>query len=108
MQQRGFYGIVKFVTAKKAGAGANGRDDYERVPVSGLKKSRKGKHRDLVTRILENLRTLPPDRAVKIPLSSIGGVSVLNLRSAVARATAKENIKVATSADDESFYVWKI
>jgi len=100
--------MVIFVTAKKSGSGANGRDKYERVPIEGLKKSRKGKHRSLVTRILENLKTLPPESAVKIPLSAIGGVSVLNLRSAVARATAKENIKVATSADDESFYVWKL
>jgi hypothetical protein len=108
LQQRRFYGIVTFVTAKKGGSGAKGLQNYERVPVSGLKKNRKGKHRSLVTRILENLKTLPPESAVRIPLSSIGGVSVLNLRSAVSRATAKENIKVATSADDESFYVWKI
>jgi hypothetical protein len=96
------------VTAKKSGSGANGREKYEQVPVSGLKKNRKGKHRGLVTRILENLKTLPPESAVKVPLSSINGVSVLNLRSAVSRASAKENIKVATAADDESFYVWKI
>ena len=96
------------MTTKKAGSGTNGRDKYERVPIEGLKKSRKGKHRALVTRILENLKTLPPESAVKIPLSAIGGVSILNLRSAVTRATAKESIKIATSADDESFYVWKI
>ena len=106
LRLRHFHGIVSFVTAKKTGG--NGRDNYDRVPVAGLKKNRKGKHRALVTRILENLKTLPAESAVKIPLSSIGGVSVLNLRSAVSRATAKENIKVATSADDESFYVWKI
>ena len=106
MQIKCSYGIVMFVTAKKTGG--KGTDDYERVPVSGLKKSRKGKHRTLVTRILENLRTLPSESAMKIPLSTIGEVSVLNLRSAVARATAKEKIKVATSADDDHFYVWKI
>ena len=96
------------MTTKKGGSGVNGREKYERVPIEGLKKSRKGKHRALVTRILENLKSLPPESAVKIPLTSIGDVSVLNLRSAVSRATAKENIKVATAADDESFYVWKL
>jgi len=34
-------------------------------------------------------------------------VKVLNLRSAIVRASAKEGIAVSTSSDDQYFYVWK-
>lgn len=81
--------------------------NYGRVPISGLKKSRKGKHHELLAKIIEDLRDAPAKVAVQIPLSSISGVSVLNLRSAIVRASAKEDIPVSTSSDDEYFYVWK-
>jgi hypothetical protein len=82
--------------------------NYSRVPVSTLKKSRKGKHHALVLKIMEDLRGVEGGYAVKIPLSSTEGVSVLNLRSAITRAAAKEDIHIATSADDENFYAWKV
>lgn len=81
--------------------------NYGRVPISGLKKSRKGKHHELLAKIMEDLRNAPSKVAVQIPLSSIASVPVLNLRSAIVRASAKEGITVSTSSDDEYFYVWK-
>jgi hypothetical protein len=81
--------------------------NYGRVPITGLKKSRKGKHHELVAKILEDLRDVPPKVAVQIPLSSTSGVPILNLRSAIVRASAKEGIAVFTSSDDQYFYVWK-
>jgi hypothetical protein len=81
--------------------------NYARVPVGGLKKSRKGKHHELLLKIMEDLRNAPPTAAVQIPLSSTMDVPVLNLRSAIVRAGAKEGIAVSTSSDDEYFYVWK-
>jgi hypothetical protein len=84
-----------------------GYPNYGRVLVSGLKRSRKGKHHDLLGRIMEELRKSAPSYAVRIPLSGIEGISVLNLRSAIVRAAKKDDIKVATSSDDQNFYVWK-
>lgn len=81
--------------------------NYGRVPISGLKKSRKGKHHELLLKIMEDLRNAPPTVAVQIPLSSVAEVPVLNLRSAIVRASAKEGIVVSTSSDDKNFYVWK-
>lgn len=81
--------------------------NYGRAAIAGLKKSRKGKHHELLAKIMEDLRTSAPGYAVQIPLSAIGGVSILNLRSAIVRAAAKEEICVATSSDDQNFYVWK-
>ncbi|MBV9624573.1 MAG: hypothetical protein JOZ14_11390, partial [Acidobacteria bacterium] len=63
----------------------SGHPNYGRVPIAELKKSRKGKHHHLLGTIMEDLRTSAPEFAVQIPLSKIGGVSILNLRSAIVR-----------------------
>jgi hypothetical protein len=84
-----------------------GYPNYGRVEVKGLKNSRKGKHHELMGKIMEDLRNSQPGFAVQIPLDSIDNVSVLNLRSAIVRAAAKEDIKVTTSSDDRYFYAWK-
>jgi len=85
----------------------NGYPNYGRTLISGLKKSRKGKHHDLMGRIMEDLKKSTPNYAVRIPWSSIKDISVLNLRSAIVRAAKKERIRVSTSSDDKNFYVWK-
>ena len=81
--------------------------NYGRVSINGLKKSRKGKHHELLFKIMQDLRDAAPTVAVQIPLSNIVDVKVLNLRSAIVRASAKEGIAVSTSSDDQYFYVWK-
>jgi len=83
-----------------------GFPNYGRTPIAGLKKSRKGKHHELLLKIMEDLRKSQSGFAVRIPLANID-VSVLNLRSAIGRAASKEKISVATSSDDVNFYVWK-
>ena len=85
----------------------SGFPNFGRTLISGLKKSRKGKHYDLLRKIMQDLRKSQSGFAVKIPLASLDGVSVLNLRSAIVRATSKEKTRIATSSDDEYFYVWK-
>src|SRR5215831_16370493 len=85
----------------------NGYPNYGRTLISGLKTSRKGKHHELMGRIMEDLRKSTPNYAVRVPLSSLEDVSVLNLRSAIVRAAKKEGIRVSTSSDDQNFYIWK-
>ena len=85
----------------------NGYPNYGRTLISGLKTSRKGKHHELMGRIMEDLEKSTPNYAVRIPLSSVEGVSVLNLRSAIVRIANKAGIRVSTSSDNENFYVWK-
>ena len=84
-----------------------GYPNYGRTAIEGLKKSRKGKHHDLMNKIMEDLRESASGFAVRIPLSSTDQVPILNLRSAIVRIAAKEGIAVSTSSDDENFYVWK-
>ena len=78
---------------------------YEQVPTSSVKGHRKGKHHDLVGRILDDLEVLPDGSAIKIPLKSTDGVTLENLRSAIHRATQK--LDVETSSDSEHLYIWK-
>jgi hypothetical protein len=85
----------------------SGYPNYGRVEVKDLKKSRRGKHHDLMGKIMEDLRKSEPGFAVQIPLASTNNIPVLNLRSAIVRAAAKESIKVITSSDDRYFYAWK-
>jgi hypothetical protein len=84
-----------------------GYPNYGRALVAGLKKSRKGKHHDLLSKIMEDLRESAPGFAVRIPLSATAPTPVVNLRAAIVRTAAKEGIAVSTSSDNDNFYVWK-
>jgi hypothetical protein len=79
------------------------------VYVIGKEKSsfRDVKHRKAVSDILGDLSKLNAKEAVKIPLSSLGGEKMQNLRSALNRVTREKNIPVLTSSDDKFFYVWR-
>jgi hypothetical protein len=80
---------------------------YERVPISALLKGRRGKHNELVLGVLRDLSTLPTDQAIRIPLNSVGDVSLMNLRSAISRAARTRKIKIRTYSDSDYFYLWK-
>jgi len=68
---------------------------------------RHGKHRDIVTRILNDLEGLDKGTALKIPLDELSDTKT-NVRSALSRATRKIGKSVGTAADDEHLYVWNL
>lgn len=80
---------------------------YRQVEISNLKRGRHGKHFELVQGIVKELVTLPPGSALEIPLNDVGGIGLANLRSAVHRAAASDNLDIETVADDGKFYVWR-
>jgi hypothetical protein len=80
---------------------------YERVSVSRVKGHRRGKHRELIGGILQDLETLPAGAAIKVPLDGTGGVTLANLRSALHRAAAGLKLQIETASDDHCFYIWK-
>jgi hypothetical protein len=87
--------------------GRNGNDShYAAVNRSDVPQGRKGKHRKVVGDILADLSKLKAQQAVKIPLSSLNGEKMQNLRSALNRATREKNIPVETSSDEKYLYVW--
>jgi hypothetical protein len=68
---------------------------------------RQGKHRSIVTAILNDLAQLKDGSALKVPLNELVE-SKEKVRSALNRATRKAALKVATAADSSFLYVWNI
>ena len=68
---------------------------------------RHGKHRDITTRILDDLDGLENGTALKIPLTELPDTKV-NIRSALNRASRKMGKSVGTAADDDYLYVWNL
>ena len=79
---------------------------FRQVELSALRQGRRGKHHDLVERVLRELQTVPPGSALEIPLASVE-IGLANVRSAVHRGAASKGLEIETLADDENFYVFK-
>ncbi|HLJ28383.1 MAG TPA: hypothetical protein VKY85_16850 [Candidatus Angelobacter sp.] len=75
--------------------------------ISSVPRGRKGKHNEIVAKILTDLERLDMETAILVPLDSLNGEKMENVRSALNRATREKEISVATSADDKYFYVWR-
>ncbi len=80
---------------------------YERVVLADIRRSRRGKHHDLVGGIFQDLESLPEGSAMKIPLNQVDGITLANLRSAVHRASTSRGLEIETLSDEENFYIWK-
>ena len=80
---------------------------YSAMNQSDVPQGRKGKHRKAVGDILADLSKLNARQAIKIPLSSLNGEKMQNLRSALNRVTREKNIPVETSSDEKFLYVWR-
>jgi hypothetical protein len=74
---------------------------------SEIPTGRNGKHKDIVTHILNDLEGLESGLCLKIPLEELPDTKV-NIRSALNRATRKLDKTVATAADDLYLYVWNV
>lgn len=68
---------------------------------------RNGKHKQIVTTILNDLDGLKADSALKVPLAELAE-SKERVRSALNRATRKAGRKVATASDATFLYVWNV
>jgi len=88
--------------------GRNANDThYAALNRSDVPQGRKGKHRKAVADILGDLSKLNAKQAIKIPLSSLNGEKMQNLRSALNRVTREREIPVETSSDEKYLYVWR-
>ena len=66
---------------------------------------RNGKHKSIVTTIIDDLDQLKDGSAIKVPLAELAD-SKEKVRSALNRATRKAGRKVATASDGTYLYVW--
>lgn len=79
---------------------------YESINQADVPKGRDGKHKKIVTQILNDVALLEADRALKIPLAELPD-SKENIRSALNRATRQLGLEVSTSSDSDFLYIWK-
>jgi hypothetical protein len=84
----------------------SGSMKFESVLQVDVPKGRDGKHKEIVTQLLDDIARLDPGSALKIPLVQLPDTKE-NIRSALSRAARQAKINLATSSNDEFLYVWK-
>lgn len=80
---------------------------YDTVDLDQLRRRRRGKHHELMQDVMKDLEILPKGKAIEIPLASVKGVSLANLRAAISRATSAQNLSVKTYSDGKTLFIWK-
>ena len=86
----------------------SGRDRpmFASIPQAEVPKGRDGKHKQIISQVIDAVDGLKNGSALKIALSELPD-SKENIRSALSRATKQKNMDVATSSDENYLYVWK-
>ena len=93
-------------TKSKKAVGGSSKLTFTSVNQSEVPHGRKGKHHDLVNEILADIDGLRTGTALKVPKSAFGDAKLTNVRAALTRAAEQKNVTLATSSDDDFFYVW--
>ena len=81
-------------------------ENFKRVRVAELRQGRRGKHHDAVMPIVDEIESLPDGEAIIIPLGEMQ-IPLMNLRSALTKASAARELRVSTYSDGNSLYVWR-
>jgi hypothetical protein len=79
---------------------------FESILQIDVPQGRDGKHKQIVTQLLQNISRLPPGSALKVPLSKLPDTKE-NIRAALSRAARQSRIDLATSSNEEFLYIWK-
>lgn len=78
---------------------------YKTMVQTSVPQGRNGKHKNVVSVILQDLSQLQDGAAIKVPLAGLAEGKE-KVRSALNRATRKAGLKVQTASDGEFLYVW--
>ncbi len=79
---------------------------FESVQQLDVPKGRDGKHKQIITRLLDDISKLSAGTALKVPLSQLPDTKE-NVRSALSRAARHAGIPLATSSSEDFLYIWK-
>lgn len=79
---------------------------FESIPQTDVPKGRDGKHKQIISQVIDAVERLKDGSALKIALAELPD-SKENIRSALSRATKQKNMDIATSSDEHYLYVWK-
>ncbi|HWC17749.1 MAG TPA: hypothetical protein VG498_12085 [Terriglobales bacterium] len=81
--------------------------NFETIDSLDVPHDRKGKHNALISRIMRDLQIVAPGVALKVPVSALRSQKIENIRAALSREVKKTRLKIATSIDNDYFYVWR-
>ena len=81
------------------------KSTFKTTAIANIPRGRKGKHHSIVTAILKDLDGLQEGKALKIPLAELPD-TVVNVRSALSRATRKLGKDIPTATDENFLYIW--
>ncbi|MGA2889624.1 MAG: hypothetical protein ABSE51_16370 [Terracidiphilus sp.] len=84
-----------------------GLSTFESILQLDVPKGRDGKHKKIITRLLNDIGNLESGSALKVPLQALPDTKE-NIRAALNRATRQKGLEVATSSDAEFLYVWRV
>ncbi len=79
---------------------------FESVLQVDVPKGRDGKHKRIITQLLNDISHLAEGSALKIPLKQLPDTKE-NIRAALSRAARQAEIEIATSSNEEFLYVWR-
>jgi hypothetical protein len=80
---------------------------FKTMVQADVPQGRNGKHKLIVSTILDDLDQLKEGAALKVPLAELAA-SKEKIRSALNRATRKAGRRVATATDATFLYVWNV
>lgn len=80
---------------------------FESMLQTDVPQGRNGKHHKIVFTILTDVESLAPGGALKVPLNALDDTKE-NIRAALSRETRKRKTPIATAADDNYLYVWRV
>lgn len=79
---------------------------FKSILQADVPKGRDGKHKAIITQLLQAIAQLDNGSALKIPLNELPDTKE-NIRSALSRAATQNHLSIATSSNDTYLYVWK-
>ena len=88
------------------GESKSGTMNFSSIQQEDVPKGREGKHKKIISKLLNDIDQLATGSALKVPLNKLPD-SKENIRSALNRATHQRGIEVSTSSDDNYLYIWK-
>ncbi len=89
------------------GTNKNERTHFKTMVQTDVPQGRHGKHKEIVTMMMNDLAQLKDGAALKVPLAGLVE-SKEKVRSALNRATRKAGLKVATATDASFLYIWNV
>lgn len=78
---------------------------FENIAQVEVPHGRNGKHKQIVTDLLEQMALLGKGRALKVRLTQLPDTKE-NIRSALNRATRQRGLNFATATDANYLYIW--